>query len=591
MSSGRQERVERRLAAVVAVDIAGYSRLMGVDEEGTHAAFKALRRGLTDPKIEEHRGRIVKSTGDGLLAEFASVVDAVRCAVELQREMAARNAGVPQARRIEFRCGVNLGDIIVEEHDIYGDGVNIAARLEGLAEPGGICVSRMVHDQVRDKLDVAFQDLGEQQLKNIERPVHVYRVPVAADAPVTAPLPLPDKPSLAVLPFQNMTGNAEQDYFVDGVVEEITTAVSRLPWLFVISRNSSFAYKEKGVDVRRVAQELGVRYVLEGSVRKAETRVRITGQLIDTASGAHIWADRFDGVLGDIFELQDQVAGAIVGAIEPRLRYTEIDRAAHKATDNLDAYDLYLRALARFHTHTAEGMREAVALLERALAIDPSSALAAAMIGFCRINQTAAPNLARISEAEVSESVRLARWAIATGRDDPDVLWMAGDTLSVFAGDHAAAASAIDRALTLNPNSAHACMASGWVSAYQNRPDQAIEALHRARRLSPLDPLGYMFSGGLALAHLVAGQYELAAEWAERSLNEHPRFVSAAIAKVVSCARSGDLLRAHAGLASLLELRPGLTIAKWKVASVRYLPPEVSAIFLEGLRTAGMAED
>src|SRR5467141_198355 len=318
------DRVERRLAAILAADVAGYSRLMGADEEGTLAALKALRRELADPKIAEHRGRIVKTTGDGLLVEFPSVVDAVRCAVELQREMASRNDGVPEPRRIEFRIGINLGDIIIDEHDIFGDGVNVAARLEALAEPGGICVSRVVRDQVRDKLDLAFEDMGEQQVKNIARPIRVYRIAIAERPLAKAPLPSPDRPSLAVLPFQNMSGDADQEYFVDGMVEEITTAISRLPWLFVIARNSSFAYKSKAVDVKQVARELGVRYVLEGSVRKALNRVRITGQLIDTASGAHIWADRFDGTLDDMFELQDQIASSVVGAIEPKLRTAEI---------------------------------------------------------------------------------------------------------------------------------------------------------------------------------------------------------------------------------------------------------------------------
>jgi adenylate cyclase len=327
---------------------------MGADEEGLCDELKEIRRELGNPKITEHRGRIVKTTGDGLLVEFASVVDAVRCAVEIQREMVLCNAGVPDARRIELRIGINLGDIIIDEGDIYGDGVNVAARLEALAEPGGICVSRIVRDQVRDKLDFAFEDLGEQQVKNIARPIRVYRIAIAKNVAAEAALPLPDKPSLAVLPFQNMTGDDEQDYFVDGIVEEI----SRLPWLFVIARNSSFTYKGRAVDVKQVARELGVRYVLEGSVRKAGSRVRITGQLIDTATGAHIWADRLDGTLDDIFELQDQVASSVVGAIEPKLRQSEIVRATRKPTENLDAWDLYLRALALRYQYTEEVFAE-----------------------------------------------------------------------------------------------------------------------------------------------------------------------------------------------------------------------------------------
>ncbi len=327
--------------AILAADIAGYSRLMGADEEGTLAALKAIRRELSDPKIAEHRGRVVKTTGDGLLVEFPSVVDAVRCAIAVQRAMAQRNADIPQERRIAFRIGINLGDVIIEDEDIYGDGVNIAARLEALAEPGGIYVSRVVHDQVRDKVEFGFEDLGEQPVKNIARPVHVYRIPVVETARPKTPLPLPEKPSLAVLPFQNMTGDIEQDYFVDGIVEEITTAISRLPWLFVIARNSSFTYKGRAVDVKQVARELGVRYVLEGSVRKAQNRVRITGQLIDTANGAHIWADRFDGTLDDIFEIQDEVASNVVGAIEPRLFLSEMERATRKSRPKTSMPTIY----------------------------------------------------------------------------------------------------------------------------------------------------------------------------------------------------------------------------------------------------------
>jgi adenylate cyclase len=327
----------RRLAAILAADVAGYSRLMGEDEEGTLAELKAIRLELSDPKVKEHRGRIVKTTGDGLLIEFASVVDAVRCAVEVQRAMAERNADVPPDRRIELRMGINLGDIIRDGRDIFGDGVNVAARLEGLAESGGICVSRVVRDQVRDKLDFSFEDMGEQQVKNIARPVRVHRVVLGERPGSSEPamgrsnkpsLALPDKPSIAVLPFQNMSGDPEQEYFADGMVEEITTALSRIRWLFVIARNSSFTYKGRSVDVKQVGRELGVRYVLEGSVRRAGQRVRITGQLIDAVTGAHLWADRFDGSLEDVFELQDKVAWSVAGVIEPALQAAEIRRSA-----------------------------------------------------------------------------------------------------------------------------------------------------------------------------------------------------------------------------------------------------------------------
>jgi len=336
------------MAAIFAADVVGYSRMMGVDEEGTLARLMAHRRELLDPAIARHRGRIFKTTGDGMLAEFASVVDALRCAVEIQREMATRNAPAAAERRIELRIGIHVGDVIIAGGDVFGDGVNVAARLEGLAEPGGICVSGRVQEDAAGRIELGFEDEGEQQLKNIARPVRVFRARLneGAEQPrAAAPLALPDRPSIAVLPFQNMSGDPEQAYFADGMVADITTALSRTRWLFVIARNSSFTYKGRAVDVKQVGRELGVRYVLEGSVRKAGERVRITAQLIDAATGAHLWAERFDGALADIFDLQDQVTASVAGAIRPELERAEAERARRKPTENLDAYDLYLRAL------------------------------------------------------------------------------------------------------------------------------------------------------------------------------------------------------------------------------------------------------
>jgi adenylate cyclase len=346
------DRVERRLAAILAADVVGYSRLVGIDEEGTLAALKALRKSLIDPKITEHRGRIVKNTGDGALVEFASAVDAVRCAVEIQREMGDPTI-IPQDRRIEFRIGINIGDIVIEEGDIFGDGVNIAVRLESIAAPGGVCISEDVYRQVRGKFDATFEDIGEQKLKNIVQPVRVYRVRIGGSAGAStgehsANLPLPDKPSIAVLAFQNMSGDAEQEYVADGIAEDIITALSKSRWLFVIARNSSFTYKGRAVDIKQIGRELGVRYVLEGSVRKSGNRVRITGQLVEAATGVHLWAERYDRDLTDIFAVQDEITESVASAIEPAMAQAERLRVSRKPPDSLVAWEAYHRGLWHF---------------------------------------------------------------------------------------------------------------------------------------------------------------------------------------------------------------------------------------------------
>ena len=583
------ERIERRLTAILAADIAGYSRLMGADEEGTLERFKALRGELVDPKIGEHRGRMVKTTGDGILIEFPSVIEAVSCAVAVQREMARRNAGTPQDRRIAFRIGVNLGDIIVEDGDIHGDGVNIAARLEGIAEPGGICISEDAFRQVRGKVDAEFDDLGEQSLKNIVRPMRIYRIKLARapDASLTA-LPLPDKPSLALLPFQNLSSDPEQEYFADGMVEEITTAIARLPWLFVIARNSAFTYKGKPVNVKQVAQELGVRYVLEGSVRKAGNRVRITGQLIDTTTGAHIWADSFDGALDDIFELQDRVASSVAGTIEPKLRQSEIERASRKPTANLTAYDLYLRALARSYRYTDEGLAEAVVLARQALAIDPSFAPAAALVGRCRW-VLRVQGWGALSDEDIGEACRLARQALEAARDDAETIWQAAWTLFRLAGEAAMAAAAIDRALALNPNAAHAWLIRGHMHAVRHQPEAAIEAIERARRLSPFDPYSFFYAAAIAAAHFAARRFEQAIEWADRALHDQPRLAAAMRVKVAALAYLGRLDEARAELSRLLALDPKLTIASFR-AFAHFHAPEVLELWVTGLRLAGLPE-
>ena len=417
--------MERRLAAILAADVAGYSRLMGIDEEGTHKDLKAHCHELVEPKIQQHRGRMIKNTGDGFLAEFTSVLDAVRCATEIQQGMILRNGKTPDERRIEFRIGVHQGDIIIDSGDIFGDGVNVAARLEGIADPGGICVSARVQEDVRGKLDLALDDIGEQRLKNIERPVRVYRI--LSENKATRPRPalaLPDRPSIAVLPFQNMSGDPEQDYFADGVVEELITALSRFRQLFVIARNSSFTYKDRAADVKEVGRELGVRYVLEGSVRRAANRVRITAQLIDAQTGGHLWANRFDGTPEDIFDLQDQVTTSVVGAIIPKLEEVEFNRSKFKPTESLDAYDYYLRAMMYFNQWTDETIGKALDLFYKAIELDPEFASANGLAAWCYVRRKLSGWMK--NPGEMAELERLARRAIKLANDDAVALYSGG---------------------------------------------------------------------------------------------------------------------------------------------------------------------
>lgn len=443
-------RVERRLAAVLAADVAGYSRLMGVDEEGTLAQLKGLRLSVIDPKIAEHRGRIVKTTGDGALVEFASAVDATRCAMEIQRDMAERNAAIPEDRRVEFRIGINVGDIIIDEGDIYGDGVNIAARVESLASPRGICLSDNAYQQIKGKLTLEVSDMGEQQLKNIAQPMRVYSVR-SGETSTRPALSLPDRASIAVLPFQNMSGDPEQDYFTDGMVEDIITGLSRIKWLFVIARNSTFAYKGRAVDVKQVGRDLGVRYVLEGSVRKAEDRVRITGQLIDTATGAHVWAERYDRKADDIFALQDEMTLSVVGAIEPPLRLAEVERAKRKRPDSLDGYDLVLRAIPDVYSRMPEESKRGLVLLERALALDPNYALAHACAAECHHTLFLRGGG---HQEDRTAAVRHAQVAIAQGQHDALALGLAGFVIGMDGHDRAAAFAAFEAALAVSPSTA-----------------------------------------------------------------------------------------------------------------------------------------
>jgi adenylate cyclase len=579
----------RRLAAILAADVSGYSRLMGEDEEGTLAALKAIRREVSDPKVKEHRGRIVKTTGDGLLIEFASVVDAVRCAVEVQRAMAERNTDVPPDRRIELRMGINLGDIIRDGRDIYGDGVNVAARLEGLAEPGGICVSRVVRDQVRDKLDFSFEDMGEKQVKNIARPVRVHRV-VLGERPGSSELAmgkstkpslaLPNKPSIAVLPFQNMSGDPEQEYFADGMVEEIITALSRIRWLFVIARNSSFTYKGKAVDVKQVGRELGVRYVLEGSVRKAGSRVRITAQLIETTEGSHLWADRFDGSLEEVFELQDMVAISVAGIIEPTLQAAEIRQSTDRPTADLTAYDLYLRALApiRSAEREKEWYVQGLATLHQAVERDASYGPALALAGHCHLALDAAGWTNDVA-ANRREAIQLARRALRVAGDDPGVLGNVAYVLAYFGEDIAAATALIDRSLELNPSFALGWARSAWLRLWAGQPDVAIEHFGTSMRLNPRDRKAEPLLG-IGVGHFFAQRFDQAEAALLLSLEEMTwvptyRFLA-------SCrAHMGRLDEAREIIKRLQTMTPVVV-----PSATHWRNPEHRELFLSGLRLA-----
>ncbi len=590
-----EDRVERRLAAILAGDIASYSRLMGIDEEGTLRQLKVHRNELIDCKITEHRGRIVKTTGDGILVEFVSVVDAVRCAVDIQRGMTERNSDVPVDRRIELRIGINIGDIISDANDIYGDGVNVAARLEALAEPGGIMVSRSVYEQVRDKLSFSFEDRGEQAVKNIARPVGVHRVHIselgstmkseasASPDPVTS-----NRASIAVLPFANMSGDPEQEYFADGVVEEIITALSHMRWLSVIARNSSFIYKGKNVELKQVGRELGVRYVLEGSVRKSGNRVRITAQLIDTSTGAHIWADRFDGSIEDIFDLQDQVTAKVVGAIAPKLEQAEIERARRKPTESLDAYDCFLRGLASLHQWTKESSDDALRYFYRAIELDPNFAAAYGMAAWCfvwrKINGWFGDH-----DKDVGETERLARRAVELGPDDAVALSGGGYALVFVMHDLDDGAAFIDRALALNPNLSWALHSGGWTKAFLGDPDTAIKHLTDAIRLSPLDPLTFRAQGGIAFAHFLAGRYDEAITWAEMALRERPNYLAAIRELAAANALAGRIPEAQKAMARLRKIDPAMRVANVKDWVPLRRPDDLKRLE-EGLRMAGLPE-
>ena len=569
----------RRLAAILAADVAGYSRLMGADEEGTLERLKALRRELVDPTIAKHKGRIVNTTGDGLLVEFASIVDAVRCAVQVQQAMSERDAGAGRDNRIELRIGINLGDVIVEGDDLYGDGVNIAARIEALADAGGVFVSNTVYDHVRDRLPFVFEDLGEKQVKNIARPVRVYRVrDLASKAAPPPTLLLPDKPSIAVLPFHNMSGDPEQEYFADGMVEEIITALSRIRWLFVIARNSSFTYKGQAIDVKQVGRELGVRYVLEGSVRKAGSRVRITGQLIDAATSAHLWADRFDGLLQDVFDMQDQVASSVAGVIEPALQAAETARSAGRSTTDLTAYDLYLRGYAMVMSRSGQ-TPEALLLMEQAFARDPGYGPALAWAAFC-CARLMIDGESQDLPGDRQKGIDFARRALKVAGDDPAIIANAAEALAYFGEDIGTMMTLVDRSLAHNPNFARGWHVSANIRFWGGYPDTAIEHAGMALRLSPRARVGNTFFR-IGAAHFVSRRFDEAVPNLLIAIEDDPSFLNPRRFLAACYAHMGRLDEARKVAAGLRTMTPVV------MPDAGYLRnPEYRELFLSGLRLA-----
>jgi TolB-like protein/class 3 adenylate cyclase len=573
--------VERKLAAIFAADVEGYSRLMGLDEVGTLRTLTAYRV-IIDYLIASHHGRIFNTAGDSLVADFASAVDAVQCAVAVQDALGKENADRPAGEQMRLRIGIHVGDIIVQGDNLFGDAVNIAARLEALAEPGGICISGAVRDHIGTNLPVAFVDLGPQQVKNIIQPIRAYRI--GGETTPTIPpvvgssLPLPDKPSIAVLPFQNMSGDPEQGYFADGMVEEIITALSRIRWLFVIARNSSFTYKGQAVDVKQVGRELGVRYVLEGSVRKAGGRVRITAQLIEAQSSSHLWADRFDGSLEDIFELQDNVAISVAGVIEPTLQVAEIRISAGRPTNDLTAYDLYLRAFSHTSTWEKGEIITALDLLRRGIERDPRYGPALALAAFCHFNLHVN---GWTSDAELNrrEGIDLCRQALRVTSDDPNVLGWTAHTLAYFGEDIDAAIELIDRALLINPSFAHGYLISGTLRLWAGQPELAIGHFETSLRLSPHTRRGCTMSMGMG--HFFAYRFEEAAAMLLRSLQERPGWAPTYRFLAACYAHMGRLDEARETIERLKTVTPVVV-----PNAMHWRNPEHRELFLSGLRLA-----
>jgi adenylate cyclase len=584
-----EKRIQRRLAAILAADVVGYSRLMGEDETGTLNALNRHRAEFIHPTVAEHQGRIVKLMGDGALVEFPSVVDAVECAVAIQRGMEERNADTPESKRITFRIGINLGDIIIEGDDIYGGGVNVAARLEELAEPAGICVSGMVFDQVKGKLDAGFEDLGPRQVKNITEPVRAYRVTQASltsEAP--SHLPLPEKPSIAVLPFDNMSDSHEQEYFSDGVSEDLTTALSRFGWLFVVARNSAFTYKGGSIDAKKVGRELGVRYILEGSVRRAGNRVRVNVQLIDAQIDRHVWAERFDREMEDVFELQDDIVARIAATVGPEITQAEIERAQGKRPSTFDAWDHYLQATAAYNRTTKEDLDTAISNLEKAIKIEPDFANAYALLALCHASIGSFGWRRPVREA-YKEARNFADKAVQMAPSSPEANYALAFVLAVT-GQAEKAIMVARRATELNPNYAGAHVILGFALVFCGDLEGALAACHQAERSNPRDTRGSWLYNTFGHAYFHLGEYEKAIEVAEKCLHRHERgLVGAYVVLACAHAQLGDQMQAKQYIDELIKHVP-----RYSLRAVRknpmFVDPQLVDNLIESLELAGLPE-
>lgn len=580
--------MERRLVAILAADMVGYSRLMGADEEGTIARQREHRAVLIDPEIAGHGGRIVKTMGDGLLVEFASVVDALKCAVAVQAGMAAREGETPEEQRIQFRIGINLGDIVIDGDDILGDGVNVAARLEGLAEPGGICISDVVHQSVEGKLELAFADMGAQQVKNIVRPVRAFQVLLTgASEPKSDELPLPDKPSIAVLPFNNMSGDPEQEYFADGIAEDIITALSRFRRLLVTARNTSFAYKGGVGDVSVLGGELGVRYLLEGSVRKAGNRVRITAQLIETDSGNHAWAERYDRELDDIFEVQDEITRHIAIALEPAITMAEIERTKTVRTTNISAWDYYLRALPHFHLVTAEDNALAMVELEMAIEIDPNYVPAIAFLSLGHV-YAVLHGWSDSRSAAIGDAGRLAERALAIDPTDPAAN-LALSWYCLYDEQLERGLTAAKKAAEQEPNSFVAWCQVGALLAHLGRADEAYGALETVQQMSGRDPWRWWWYMNWGNAYFAGGRYNEAVDILLEGKELRPSWYGFYVITAASAANAGRIEVAEQAVADLLKVLPRATMRGFERHPAFAQQTAIDAL-LNGLRTAGVPE-